>query len=65
VEALLPLPLVLVSVTILIHIGWLILFKAAPKFTVTVVLAKTPFVVVNVAGLVVTGEKAEGLSPIP
>ena len=63
VDALLLLPLVGFSATILIHIGWMILFNALPKFTVTVVLEKVPYAVVNVAGLVVMAENALGLNP--
>jgi hypothetical protein len=65
VDGRLPLPVVDESVTILIQIGWLILFRVLPKLTVTVVLENVPNAVVSVGGLVAITEKEEGLNPIP
>jgi len=65
VDGLLPLPVDEFNATILIQIGWLILFKELPKFTVTVVFENIPLVIIKLAGLVVMVEKAPGLSPTP
>lgn len=64
VEALLPVPVVAESVTILIQTVCPMLLSALPKFTDTGVAPKT-FAVFSVAGFVVASVKLEGLSPIP
>jgi hypothetical protein len=61
----LPDPVVAVKVTIRIHTGWLILFMAVPKSTVTFVLANKELPVVITAGTVVTVVKADGDAPMP
>ena len=62
VDALLPLPVVALSVTMRSHTLPVLLSKAVPKFTVTGVLTNVGPVVI-VAGDVVTGIKVVGLSP--